>query len=103
MSLELPPMLLGRLIVFEAGLYNLIDNDMPVMATSNHLIDGAPVGQSAKVAVVNEDVGLDLPRKGRIIVSSLFRIVTIDSIELEVAFAAPIDGIVQELAFATSP
>ena len=89
--------------MFEAGLYNLIDNDMPVMATSNHLIDGAPVGQAAKVAIIDEDVGLDLPRKGWIIVCCLFRVVTIDSIELEVAFAAPIDGIVQELAFATSP
>ena len=96
-------MFLGRLIVFEAGLYNLVDNSMPVLTMRDHLIDGSPVGQTAKVTVIDEDVGLDLPRKGRIIVSRLFRVVAVDSIELEIAFSAPIDGIVQELAFATSP
>ena len=96
-------MLLGRLIVVKRGLDSLVDDIVPAMAAGNHLIDGAPVRKAAKAAIVDEEVGLELAGEAGIIVGGLFRIVAIDGIELEVALAAPLDGIVEKLTLTTGP
>ena len=46
----------GFLIVFLAGI-GLVDEVAPLLATADHAIDGAPVGESTDVAVVDEEVG----------------------------------------------
>ena len=96
-------MLLGRLVVVERGLDSLVDDIVPAMTAGDHLIDGAPVRKAAKAAIVDEEVGLELAGEAGIIVGGLFRIVAIDGIELEVALAAPLDGIVEKLTLTTGP
>ena len=81
----------GFLIVFLAGI-GLVDEVAPLLATADHAIDGAPVGESTDVAVVDEEVGLQLAREVGIVVGGLFRVVTIGGIELYATLTAPFEG-----------
>ena len=69
----------------------------------NHLVDGAPVGQAANVAVVDPHVHLQFAAEVYVLCYVFLGEVAVDCIEFHSALAAPFYGIVQELAFAHAP
>ena len=81
----------GFSIVFLAGI-GLVDEVAPLLATGDHAIDGAPVGKTAYIAVVDEEVGLQLAREVGIVVGGLFRVVTIGGIERYATLTTPFEG-----------
>lgn len=66
----------------------------------NHLIDGSPVGQSAYVAVVDIDFGIEFPGTMR---ACCQRVVGVDGVEFEPLVATPLYGFVEQLAFTVGP
>ena len=66
-----------------------------------HSIDDAPIGQSAKVAVVNPHIGSEFAWSS--VVPYFLWIVFVDGIEFESALAAVFYGLVEEFAFANGP
>ena len=81
----------------------LVDELLPCGAMANHLVDGAPVGEASNVAVIDEDIGVELAAELIIVFECLFRVVTIDGIEFDASFATPVDGIVKQFAFTNRP
>ena len=74
------------------------------VATGYHLVDLAPVGKSADVAVVYPYVHLQLAGVVVVVLRSIFfRVVTVDGIELNTSLAAPFYRFVEELSFADRP
>ena len=69
----------------------------------HHLVDGAPVGQAAEVAVVDEEVGVELAAVGCRFARVLAGVVAVDGVEFEAALAAVFDGFVEEVALAHAP
>lgn len=72
-------------------------------ASGDHDIDGAPIGESAEVAVVDVDVGGDLAAGGYASEGGFVGVVGVDGIELKAAFATPIHGLIEEVTFAHGP
>ena len=93
----------GGVVVVHLTGTGLIDEMTPLLATGNHAIDGAPVGETAHIAVVDKEVCLQLTGEVGVVVGGLLGIVAVGSIELHTTLAAPLDGIVQELALTTGP
>ena len=75
----------------------------PLFAAGDHTVDGTPVGEAADIAVVDEDVGLELAGEVGIGVGGFFWVVAVGGVELDAAFAAPVEGCIEELALATGP
>ena len=69
----------------------------------HHLVDGAPVGQAAGIAVVDKEVCIDFAAVGRRVARGLAGVVAVDGIEFEAALAAVLDGFVEEFTFAHAP
>ena len=69
----------------------------------NHAIDGAPVGQTSKVAVVNKEIYHELAREVGVVFYRFLRIVAVGSIELDTTLMTPLQGCLEELALTTSP
>ena len=92
----------GFAVVFFAGV-GLVDEVTPLFATGDHAVDGAPVGESAYIAVVDEDIGLELAGEVGIVIGGLLGVVTVGCIELHTALTTPVDGVVEELTFPTGP
>ena len=82
---------------------NLVDDIIPLMAVLNHAIDSAPVGQAAKVAIVDKHIDLEFAREMGIIIGGLFGIIAINGIELETVLATPFDSIFQQFALTYRP
>ena len=80
-----------------------IDNLVPLDLVVYHAVDGAPVGQSAQVTVVNEKVDLELAAEMVVVGPGLLGVVAIDGIELNAPLATPLEGFVEQLAFADTP
>ena len=108
---DVPPMALAGIgvvvvggigIVLLAGI-GLVDKVAPLLAARHHAVDSAPVGQAAHIPVVDEEIGLQLTRKMRVVVGGLLRIVTVGGIELHTTFATPVDGSIKQLAFTAGP
>ena len=95
-------MMAAGAIVFFAG-EGFVDELMPLDAIMDHAVDGAPVGEASEVAVVDEEVDLELATEVVVVSKGLLGIVAIDGIELNAALTTPIDGLVEELAFADRP
>ena len=75
-----------------------------VAATAmNQLVDVAPIGQIAHIAVVDKEVGLELATGGHARLGFLLGEVGIDGIELQAALAAKRYGLVEQFAFANGP
>ena len=92
----------GLTVVDGTGI-GFVEEVTPFLAMGDHAVDGAPVGQSAHIAIVNEEVGLQLAGEVGIIISGLLRIVAIGGIELNTTLATPLKGLVQELALTAGP
>ena len=72
--------------------------------TADHAVDGAPVGQTSYVAVVDEVVdAVQLATEMGVIVGGLLRIVAIYSIKLYSTLATPVDGIIEQLPLPHRP
>lgn len=94
---------LGSLIMLQGTLCRLVDDVIPLAVVLDHMVDGTPVGQSAQIAVVDEDIHLQFAREVRIVVPCLFGIVAIDSIELQSALPTPFDSLFQQFTLAHRP
>ena len=69
----------------------------------DYLVDGAPVGEAAYGAVVDEEVGVELAGADAGFVDFFSRVVAVDGEEFKAAFFAEVNGFLQELAFAGGP
>lgn len=76
---------------------------MPVPAVVDHLVDGAPFGETADVAVVDEEVGVELACTDCCIIHLFAGIVAVDGKEFESPPGAKVNGFLQKLAFAGGP
>lgn len=81
----------------------LIDEVTPLLATGNHPIDGAPVGETTDITVIDEEVCLQLAGEVGIVISGLLGVVAVGGIELHTAFSTPLECRIQELALTTGP
>ena len=82
---------------------SLVDDLVPLHLVVYHAVDGAPVGQSAKVAVVNEKVDLELAAEMVVVGPGLLGVVAIDGIELNAPLTTPIYRFVEQLALTDTP
>lgn len=71
----------------------------------NHLVDDTPVGKTAEVAVINENIGSELSRlpDNFIRVVTDLRMIRIDSVKLDSAGGTPFDSLFEKIAFANRP
>ena len=67
-----------------------------------HTVDKSPIGQSAHITVVNKEVGFQLTGEV-LMVLVLFRIVTVDGIELQPPVATKTHSLFQQFALANAP
>ena len=75
----------------------------PRPAIMNDLVNGAPVGEAAEGAVVDEEVGVELAGADAVFVDFFAWVVAVDGEEFEAAFFAEVYGFLQELAFTGGP
>ena len=66
-------------------------------------VDGAPVGEAADGAVVDEEVGVELAGVDGCCIDLLAGVVGVDGEEFEAALCTEVDGLLQELAFTGGP
>lgn len=75
----------------------------PGPAVVDNLVDGAPVGEAADSAVVDEEVGVELAGADAGLVDFLAGVVAVDGEELKAALFAEVDSLLQEPAFTGGP
>ena len=75
----------------------------PAPAVMNHLVDGAPVREAADGAVIDEEVGVELPGADVVLVDFLAGVVAVDGEEFQAAFFTEVYGFLQEPAFTGGP
>ena len=99
---NLPPMLfLLWLFLLLAGGF---PKELPIgLSAGDNLIDLPPIGETGDASVVDEVVGLNLAGEVVVVVNLFFRIVSVDSPEFHSPFFAPVDSLLQSLAFAHTP
>lgn len=86
-----------------AGFVELVAVLVVAPVVVHHLIDGAPVGEGAHVAVVDIHVSAHLPAWGGEGGGLLVGIVGIDGIELQAAPATIVDSLLQQVALTDGP
>ena len=71
----------------------------------NHLVDDTPVGKTAEVAVINENIGSELSRLlyNFIRVVTDLRMIRIDGVKLDPAGGTPFDSLFEKIAFTNRP
>lgn len=69
----------------------------------DNFVDGAPVGEAAYGAVVDEEVGVELAGTDAVLVDFLAGVVAVDGEEFEAALFAEVYGFLEESAFTGSP
>ena len=70
---------------------------------AHHFVDASPIGQAAKVAVVNEKIRLELAREMIVLLGFFFGIIPVDGIKFQATFLAPLHRFVEQFAFAHRP
>jgi len=91
----------GAVVLFAGD--GFVDDLIPLDTVVDHVVDGAPVGETTEVAVVDEDVDLELATEVVVVGEGLLGIVAVDGVELYAALTAPVDRLVEELAFTDTP
>lgn len=81
----------------------LIDEVTPLLATGDHSIDGAPIGETTDITVVDKEVGLQLSGEVGIVISGLLGVVAVSSVELHTTLTTPLESLFEKLALATGP
>ena len=95
---------MGRAITVVHGSgIGFVDEMTPLLAMGYHPVDGAPIGETANVTVVDEEVGLEFATEMGIIFRGLLGIVAVGSVELHATLTTPLEGLLQELALTTGP
>ena len=72
-------------------------------AVHDHVVDHAPVGKAAEVAVVDIEVGLDLAGGPERVILHVVRLVRIDGMELETSRTAEVYRFLEQPPFACCP
>ena len=75
----------------------------PGPAVADHFVDGAPVGEAADGAVVDEEVGVELAGVDGRCVDFFAGVVGVDGKEFEATLGTEIYGFLQEFAFTGGP
>ena len=75
----------------------------PAPAVANHFVDGAPVGEAADGAVVDEEVGVELAGVDGRCIDFFAGVVGVDGEEFEASLGAEVYGFLQEVAFTGGP
>ena len=75
----------------------------PGPAVADHFVDGAPVGEAADGAVVDEEVGVELAGVDGRCVDFFAGVVGVDGEEFEASLGAEVYGFLQEVAFTGGP
>ena len=92
----------GFTVVGGAGV-GFIDEVTPFLATGDHTVDGTPVGEATDVAVVDEEVCLQLAGEVGIVVGGLLGVVAVGGVEFHATLTTPLEGLVEEFTLATAP
>ena len=92
----------GFTVVGGAGV-GFIDEVTPFLTTGDHTVDGTPVGEATDVAVVDEEVCLQLAGEVGIVVGGFLGVVAVGGIEFHTALTTPLEGLVEEFTLATAP
>ena len=82
---------------------SLVNDILPRLVLANRPVEGAPVWESAEVAVVDGHIGLQFPGEMRVVVRCLFGVVAVHGVELQAEVAAPLNCRVEQLALADRP
>ena len=69
----------------------------------DYLVDGAPVGEAADGAVVDEEVGVELAGADAGLIDFLAGVIAVDGEELKAAALAEVYGFLEKTAFAGGP
>ena len=93
----------GGFTVVDGARVGFVDEVTPFLATGDHTVDGAPVGEATDVAVVDEEVCLQLAGEVRVVVGGFLGVVAVGGVEFHAALTTPLEGLVKELALATAP
>ena len=88
-----------RIIAGDGIAYKVV----PTSVVCNHRVYRSPIRQTSYVPVINEDVSFNFSTVVFIPTLGLFRIVTIDGVELDTTLAALFNGIVQKFPLAHAP
>ena len=99
---EFPPRSFLGLFVINGAFHAFTQGLLIALSFCNHLVNCPPVGQAADISVVNEEVCLQFPRIV-VALASLFRIIAVDSIELNSSGPAPFHRFIQELFLPDTP
>ena len=95
-TLSAPPLFPGwRFLI---GPPAFTDDVTPGLMFGDHAVDGAPVGQTTDVTVVDEEIDFQLPGEMLVTLYVLLGEVAVHGIEIHAALMAPVDGLLQELA-----
>ena len=70
---------------------------------ADHFVDGAPVGEAANGAVVDEEVGVELAGMDGRCIDFFAGVVGVDGEEFEASLGAEVYGFLQEVAFTGGP
>ena len=82
---------------------SLVDEVMPCLAAGYHAVYGAPVGETAEIAVIYKHIDLQLATEMIVVVEGLLGIVAVDGIELNAALTTPVDSLIEQFSFANAP
>ena len=72
-------------------------------AAGDHLVDDAPVGQAAYIAVVDEHIGLELAAADGALVDILIGVVAVDCKKVNSAFVTKLNCLLQQSTLAATP
>lgn len=95
-------MMVGLAIVFLASVC-LVNEVTPFLAMGDHAIDGSPIGQTADITVVDEEVGFEFAGEMGIVVCGFLRVVAVGGIKLHATLATPLKSVVKEFSLTTCP
>lgn len=91
------------MVLAVAGFVELVAVLVVAPVVVHHLVDGAPVGEGAHVAVVDIHVGAYLSARSGKSGGLFVGVVGIDGIELQAASATVVDSILQQVALTDGP
>ena len=69
----------------------------------NNPVHGSPVRKTTDIAVVDEDVHLQLAREVIVVICGLFGVIAVDSIELHSSLTTPFHGLVEQFVLTHTP
>ena len=93
----------GVVLVVGFAVGGFVEEVRPLFLAGDHAVDGAPVGESTEVAVIDEQIGFQLAREMGVVAGGLLGVVTVGGVELHASLPAPLEGILQELTLTASP